>query len=79
MNSKIEMKLLKRLPKKYHNRVSKIEQEDGLIDDCKYMLYYTEEFTDGDGGCCGGCYPFKSISEAIDFIKNDLYKVNDLN
>lgn len=75
MNNKIRMELLKRLPKKYHDRVSKIEQEDDLIDDCKYMLYYTEEYTDGE--CCGGCYPVKSISEAIDFIKNGLYKVND--
>ena len=32
-------KLFKRLPKKYHDRVDMLEAEDGLIDDCKYMLY----------------------------------------
>ena len=49
-----------------------IEEEDDLIDDCKYMLYYSDDYTDGE--CYGGSYPVKSITEAIDFIKNSLYQ-----
>lgn len=71
----LKEKLLKRLPKKYHDRVEDIELEEDLVDDCKYMLYYTEQYTDGD--CSGSCYPVKSINEAIDFIKNSLYKVGN--
>lgn len=70
-----KMELLKRLPKKYHDRVKNFDQEYGLIDDCKYILYFTEDYTDGES--CGGCYPTRSITEAIDFIKNCLYKVNE--
>ena len=72
MNETVKMKLLKRLPKKYHERVSDFEQEDDLVDDCKYMLYYSDDYTDGE--CAGSCYPVKSISEAIDFIKHSIYK-----
>lgn len=73
MKETVKMKLLKRLPKKYHERVVKFEQEDDLVDDCKYMIYYSNDYTDGE--CAGGSYPIKSISEAIDFIKNSIYKV----
>lgn len=65
-------KTLKRLPKKYHDRVRNIEEEGDLIDDCKYIVYYSENYTDGD--CYGSSYPVKSITEAIDFIKNILHK-----
>ena len=65
-------KLFKRLPKKYHDRVDNFELEDDLVDDCKYMLYYSENYTDGE--CYGSSYPVKSITEAIDYIKNSLYK-----
>lgn len=59
-------KLFKRLPKKYHERVDKLEAESGLIDDCKYMLYFK------DGWGWHGEYdivPVFSITEAIEFIK----------
>lgn len=58
-------KLLKRLPKKYHERVDKLEREDGLIDDCKFMLYLNEEWHFFEGSSL----PVKSITEAINFIK----------
>ena len=67
--------LLERLPKKYHDRVENFEVDIDLVDGCKYMLYYTDGFTDGD--CSGSCYPVKSISEAIDFIKHSLFSVDD--
>ena len=65
-------KLFKKLPKKYHDRVDNFELEDDLVDDCKYMLYYSDNYTDGE--CYGSSYPVKSITEAIDYIKNSLYK-----
>lgn len=71
MNKETKL-LLSRLPKKYHDRVDSLEIEDGLVDDCKYMLSWTEEYTDGE--CYGGFYPVKSITEAINFIKNSLSK-----
>ena len=72
MKETVKTKLLKILPKKYHERVSDFEQEDDLVDGCKYMLQYSNDYTDGE--CAGGCYPVRSISEAIDFIKNSIYK-----
>ena len=67
--------LLERLPKKYHDRVDNLEYDIDLVDGCKYMLYYTDAYTDGD--CSGSCYPVRSISEAVYFIKNCLFSVND--
>lgn len=64
--------LLNRLPKKYHDRVDHLEREEDLVDDCKYMLYYTDKYTDGD--CAGSSYPVRSITEAIDYIKNSLFE-----
>lgn len=75
MDKTLKQKLLERLPKKYHNRLSNITKEDDLCDDCKYLVWWTNEFTDGE--CIGSCYPVKSISEAVCFIKNSLFKVND--
>lgn len=64
--------LLARLSKKYHDRVDKLEFEDGLVDNCRFMLYWTKEYTDGE--CYGGSYPVKSITEAVYFVKNNLFK-----
>lgn len=64
--------LLARLPKKYHERVDRLEFEEGLIDDCRFMLNWTDAYTDGE--CYGGCYPVKSITEAVYFVKNNLSK-----
>ncbi|MCQ2978238.1 MAG: hypothetical protein MJ245_00375 [Clostridia bacterium] len=57
---------LKFVPKKYLERVAALDPEDGLIDDCKYMLYFTNDWCwDEDYGCL----PVKSKKEALDFIK----------
>ena len=58
-------KLLKRLPKKYHFLIHEFEQEDGLIDNCKFMLY----FVDGYAWDEFESVPCMSITEAIYFIK----------
>ena len=65
--------LLERLPKKYHDRVDDFQNDIDLVDGCKYMLYYTDCYTDGE--CAGSCYPVRSINEAIDFVKNSLFSV----
>ena len=60
------MKDLKWIPKKYQERVKDLEREDGLIDDCKYMLYFSEKW------CWSEDYwaiPVKSKQEALQFIK----------
>ena len=38
------MKDLNWIPKKYQERVEKLEREDDLIDDCKYMLYFNNDW-----------------------------------
>lgn len=60
-------KVLKRLPRKYHKYFGKLEEESGLIDNCKYILYFA------DGYAYMGEYPtlpVKSIKEAVDFLKH---------
>ena len=55
-----------KVPKKYQKYFGCLEAEPGLIDDCKYMLY----FADGYAWC--GEYPsvpVKSKKEAIEFLK----------
>ena len=69
----LKEQLLKRLPKKYHERVKDIEEEDDLVDDCKYMLYWNEPYTDDGRDGVESSYPVRSITEAANYIKN-LYK-----
>jgi len=55
------------IPKKYRDRVSSLEIESGLIDNCKYMLYFDNNW------CWGEDYwamPVKSKKEALEFIRN---------
>jgi len=68
-------RLRKRLPKKYQDRLKDFTEEEGLVDDCRYLLVYTDEYTDGD--CAGSCYPVRSIDEAIRFIRDSLYPVSE--
>ena len=59
-------RLYNTLPEKYHDRIGSIKEEDGLIDDCKYMLYLKNGWKCGDGCSSVAC---KSITEAIGFVK----------
>lgn len=58
--------LLQRLPKKYHERVKDLEEEIGLIDDCKFILTLKEPYCFEDGGLT---YPCRNYKEAIYIIK----------
>ena len=61
------------IPKKYLERVSSLEKEDGLIDDCKYMLYMNKGWNiTGEVGMW--CSPVKSKKEALEFIKDAFYE-----
>lgn len=54
------------IPQKYRERVASLEAESGLIDDCKYMLYFNQDW------CWGEDYwalPVKSKREALGFVK----------
>ena len=58
--------LLKRLPKKYHERVGDLYEEGGLIDDCKFIVVLSKSYQ-FEGG--GREYPCKNYKEAIYIIK----------
>ena len=56
------------VPKKYRERVARLEVESDLIDNCKYMLYLNWS----DGWTLDDNYwnfPVKSKSEALKYIK----------
>ena len=60
------MKIDLKVPKKYLKYFKSLEAEGGLIDDCKYMLYFA------DGYAYMGEYssmPVKSKKEALEFLK----------
>lgn len=71
--NKTKEALLRRLPKRYHERVVDLTPEEGLIDDCKYILRYSKDYTDGE--CPGGTLPCRSIKEACYFVRDFLAKV----
>ena len=58
-------KLLKRLPKKYHERVIDFTLEDGLIDNCKYILTFADGYTWNGYETL----PCKSITETVAFVR----------
>lgn len=53
------------IPKKYRERVSSIEVGLDLIDNCKYLLYFADNWSWYDISCV----PVKSKKEALEFVK----------
>lgn len=55
-----------KVPKKYEKVFDRLEEEGGLIDDCKYMLYFKEGYA-----WLGEywCVPVKSKKEALQYIR----------
>ena len=56
-----------KIPKKYQKYFGRLEREDGLIDDCKYMLSFAP------GYAYMGEYPYmpaKSKKEALEFLRD---------
>lgn len=61
------MKVDLKVPKKYEKVFDRLESEGGLIDDCKYMLYFKRPYA------WNGEYwavPVKSKKEALEFIRD---------
>lgn len=55
-----------KVPKKYEKYFGRLEEESGLIDDCKYMLYFAEGYAYmGEYPCM----PVLSKKEALEFLK----------
>lgn len=71
--NKTKEALLRRLPKRYHGRVVDFTLEGDLIDDCKYILQYSKDYTDGK--CPGGMLPCRSIKDACYIVRDVLANV----
>lgn len=60
------MKVELKVPEKYKKYFGSLEAEDGLIDDCKYMLYFAPGYAYmGEYPCM----PVLSKKEALEFLK----------
>jgi len=65
---KATVSLLKRLPKKYRDRVVLLEPENDLIDGCRYLLNYSKGYVDSEG-IEGSTLPVSNISDAEKQVK----------
>lgn len=60
------MKVKMNVPKKYEKYFGSLETEDGLIDDCKYMLYFASGYAaEGEYPCM----PVRSKQEALEWLR----------
>ena len=57
--------MIKKLSKKHQSLIDSIQAESGLIDDCKYMVYFK-----GEHSIFGTSYPIKNITELKDIMKD---------
>lgn len=64
--NKLTQTLLKMIPEEHKYKVELLERETGLIDNCKYMLYFIEGY--GIGGE-EGSVPVNNLKEAAEFVK----------
>jgi len=55
-----------KVPKYLEERFRALEPESGLIEDCKYMLYFAKGWALGDNTSV----PVKSKKEAIEYLKD---------
>lgn len=60
-----------KVPNYLKERFESLEAEDGLIDECKYILTLADGWTFLDGG---KTIPVVSKREAIEFLKHDVVK-----
>lgn len=63
--------LLKRLPKKYCEIIDDLSEEEGLIDDCRFIITLKEPHHFQDGGLT---YPCRNYKEAIDIVRSSIEK-----
>lgn len=59
------------LSKELKDKFGCVEYVDDAIDNCKYILYTSQNYCFEDGGTS---YPCKSIKEILYFLKNSVVK-----
>lgn len=64
-------KVKRLLSKDNKEKLGMVEEESDLIDNCKYIVYTSNEYLFEDGG---NSLPCRSLKECADFIKNKAYK-----
>lgn len=60
------------LPKYLQERCDSLIRKDGLIDNCKYMLYFDTKWNYNNYICI----PVRNIKEAIEFLQEAKREVN---
>lgn len=58
-----------KVPKYLEERFDKLEEASDLIDNCKYLLYFSNGWGIDDGYEAIGCYPVRSKQEAIQLLR----------
>lgn len=76
MKSLLLIEKVKRLlSKKDKEKLGMVEEENDLIDNCKYIVYTSNEYVFEDGG---NSLPCKSLKECADYIRNKAYLKEEL-
>lgn len=68
-------KVKRLLSKDNKEKLGMVEEESDLIDNCKYIVYTSNEYLFEDGG---NSLPCRSLKECADFIKNKAYRKEKL-
>ena len=68
-------KVKRLLSKDNKEKLGMVEEESYLIDNCKYIVYTSNEYLFEDGG---HSLPCRSLKECADFIKNKAYRKEKL-
>lgn len=68
-------KVKKLLSKDNKEKLGMVEEENDLIDNCKYIVYTSKEYLFEDGG---NSLPCRSLRECAEFIKNKAYLKEEL-
>lgn len=68
-------KVKKLLSKKDKEKLGTVEEENDLIDNCKYIVYTSNEYLFENGG---NSLPCRSLKECADYIRNKAYLKEEL-
>ena len=68
-------KVKRLLSKDNKKKLGMVEEENDLIDNCKYIVYTSKEYLFEDGG---NSLPCRSLKECAEFIRKKVYKREDL-
>lgn len=68
-------KVKRLLSKKDKEKLGMVEEENDLIDNCKYIVYTSSEYLFESGG---NSLPCKSLKECADYIRNKAYLKEEL-